>query len=167
MPNEQTLYPISRGMRVFALTRAGFFIEAMVKDAFEDGTARLLFPRITGRKNEDATLSLSWIAHPDEPVAIVRLLWKEVEGGPCRFRIDRMDYPEFHRPAESWPCDEMLYESAENELFFGPVDTPVSLRPQISLPSKLISLDLPRSPDFNKGGGRAFRKRIQTSFGRF
>lgn len=167
MPDTTTLPALSRGMHVFALTRSGNFIEAMVKEVLERDRARLFFPRVAGKKFEDATLSFCWIARPEENIAIVRMLWKEVEGGPLVFRIDRDVYPEFHQAAEDWPRDKALVERAENELFFGPVDTPVELRPELSLPAKSIALDLPRHPTRARNNGLAFRKRIQTTFGRF
>lgn len=154
-------------MHVFALNRDGEFIEAVVKEILEGDRAHLFFPRVAGRKIEDTTLSLRLIAHPDEPIAVVRTLWRETEENPRRFRLDRNDYPDFHRPAERWPYGAMIFETGRNELFFGPVDTPAEMKPMLRLPTKPVVLDLPRRPTHAYDEGLAFQKRNRNFFSRF
>lgn len=160
-------YILARGMHVFALTRNGGLVQAVVKEVVDEQRAHLFFPRLAGVKMEDAILAAKWLAHPDEPIAIVRTLWNETSERPLRFRIDRTDYPEFHRAAERWPYDALLYESGRKTLFEGPVSVPIYSQPAISLPSKSVQLDLPRRPTRHYDDGLAFQKRNRNFFSRF
>lgn len=158
---------LSRGMHVFALTWNGELIKAVVKDVVECNVVHLFFPHTGGKKIPDTALSARWIAHPDEPIAIVRMLWRETEDKPLCFRIERVNYADLLTPAEKWPYGTMLFETDKNNLFFGPLNTPELCRPMLTLPTKPVTLELPRTPTTSYNEGLAFRKRNRNSFSRF